>query len=79
MSLLAPRSLAATLDKVDEMLFFERRIPKAEARRVARFARDRRRLARSIFEGGGGAGWVANSSVRGQPRLGPRLSTGRSA
>ena len=33
--MLDPNSLAATLDAVNEALFFERRIPRQEARRVA--------------------------------------------
>lgn len=37
MNLLDERSLALTLDRVNEALFFNKRIPKAEARRVARW------------------------------------------
>ncbi|MFH1313466.1 MAG: hypothetical protein ABIJ00_09635 [Candidatus Eisenbacteria bacterium] len=44
MNLMVQRSLAETLDRVDEMLFFERRIPKAEARRVARWLAGRQGL-----------------------------------
>jgi hypothetical protein len=44
MNLIVQRSLAETLDRVSEMLFFERRIPKAEAQRVARWLAGRQGL-----------------------------------
>jgi hypothetical protein len=44
MNLLHPRSLAGTLDAVGYALFFDRRIPKTEARRVAEWLADRRGL-----------------------------------
>lgn len=44
MELLSERSLGVTLDRVNEALFFEKRVPKAEARRVARWLAGRRGL-----------------------------------
>ena len=50
MNLLNERSLASTLDRVNEALFFEMRVPKAEARRVARWLAGRQGLPGS-YEG----------------------------
>ena len=44
MRLLNSRSLAATVDAVSDAMFFEKRIPAAEARRVARWLAGRRGL-----------------------------------
>ena len=44
MKLLNSRSLAATLDSVNDALFFGRRVPKDEARRVARWLAGRKGL-----------------------------------
>ena len=44
MNLLHPQSLAGTLDAVGDALFFGKRIPKAEARRVAEWLAGRRGL-----------------------------------
>jgi hypothetical protein len=44
MSLLRMQSLAGTLDALNDALFFGRRIPKGEARRVARWIAGRRGL-----------------------------------
>jgi hypothetical protein len=49
-NLLSQRSLAETLDRVNEMLFFERRIPQAEARRVARWIGGRQGLPDSYAD-----------------------------
>lgn len=47
MDLLRTRSLASTLDAVNEELFFGRRIPKGEARRVAAWIAGRQGLPES--------------------------------
>jgi hypothetical protein len=44
MKVLNSRSLAGTIDAVNDALFFERRIPASEVRRVARWLADRRGL-----------------------------------
>jgi len=44
LELLDKNSLAGTLDSVNEALFFDRRVPKAEARRLARWLASRHDL-----------------------------------
>lgn len=50
MKLLDPRSLAATVDAVSDALFFGRRIPGNEARRVARWLASRQGLPGAYAE-----------------------------
>ena len=50
MALLNARSLAATLDAVNDALFFGRRVPKADAARVARWLAGRQALPGSYAD-----------------------------